>query len=95
MFFLFIFCVGSVHSVSSQYWRAEIKINHRLAVTLFFLIPRAPSFSFYEPKPFVVDNSTIAFSRTPTNFSFTGDLNLLGKSLDFDCLHGQTAYTGE
>lgn len=47
---------------------------------LFFLIPRAPSFSFYQPSPFNVDNSTIAFSRTPTNFSFTGNLNLLGQS---------------
>ncbi|EIW67321.1 hypothetical protein TREMEDRAFT_33878 [Tremella mesenterica DSM 1558] len=47
-----------------------------LAVTLFFVLPRAPSFTFYAPSPFTVDNSTIAFSRTPTNFSFAGNLNL-------------------
>ncbi|ORY35457.1 hypothetical protein BCR39DRAFT_461648, partial [Naematelia encephala] len=51
-----------------------------LAVTLYFTIPRAPHFTFYEPNPFTVNNSTIEFSRTPTNFSFTGDLNLLADS---------------
>jgi hypothetical protein len=49
-------------------------------VTLYFVIPRAPGFSFYVPSPFTVDNSTIAFSRSPTNYSFSGQLNLLGKS---------------
>ena len=51
-----------------------------IGITLFFVIPRAPGFSFYEPTPFAVDNSTIAFSRTPTNFSFNANLNLFGKS---------------
>ncbi|GFZ49453.1 hypothetical protein JCM24511_07573 [Saitozyma sp. JCM 24511] len=48
-----------------------------LAVTLYFTIPRPAAFSFYEPAPFTVDNSTIAFSRSPTNFSFSGNLQLL------------------
>lgn len=48
-----------------------------LAVTLYFVIPRAPSFQFYTDQPFVVNNSTISFSRTPTNFSYTGELQLL------------------
>jgi hypothetical protein len=47
-------------------------------VTLYFTIPRPAAFSFYEPAPFTVDNSTIAFS--PTNFSFSGNLQLLGES---------------
>jgi hypothetical protein len=42
------------------------------------LIPRPPSFKFYTEAPFTVDNSTIQFSRTPTNFSFAGNLNLWG-----------------
>ena len=50
-----------------------------LGITLFFLIPRAPSFEFYEQSPFSVDNSTIDFNRVPTNFSFTGNLNLYGE----------------
>lgn len=49
------------------------------ALILYFTIPRPPSFSFYEPQPFTVDNSTVLFSRVPTNFSFTGNLNLLGQ----------------
>jgi hypothetical protein len=52
-----------------------------LAVTLYFVIPRNPSFEFYPDRPFDVDNSTISFSRTPTNFSFTGNLNLYGTLL--------------
>ena len=51
----------------------------RLGITLFFVIPRAPAFTFYVPQPFLVNNNTIAFSRTPTNFSFTGNLNLFGE----------------
>ncbi|KAK8854871.1 hypothetical protein IAR55_003610 [Kwoniella newhampshirensis] len=47
-----------------------------LGVTLYFVIPRVPNFSFYEDQPFSVDNTTIAFSRSPTNFSFSGNLNL-------------------
>ncbi len=61
---------------------------HRLIVTLYFAIPRTPAFSFYQPTPFTVDNSTISFSRTPTNFSFTGTLNLLGQSR----LHGSKLF---
>jgi hypothetical protein len=52
----------------------------RLGVLLYFVIPRNPSFQFYPERPFDVDNSTISFSRTPTNFSFTGNLNLYGTS---------------
>jgi hypothetical protein len=52
----------------------------RLGVLLYFVIPRNPSFEFYPERPFDVDNSTISFSRTPTNFSFTGNLNLYGTS---------------
>ncbi|OXC69131.1 hypothetical protein AYX13_02421 [Cryptococcus neoformans] len=47
-----------------------------LGVTLYFVIPRAPNFEFYDEQPFTVDNNTISFSRTPTNFSFSGNLNL-------------------
>ncbi|WWD18980.1 hypothetical protein CI109_103437 [Kwoniella shandongensis] len=47
-----------------------------LGIALFFLIPRVPSFEFYGEQPFSVDNSTISFNRTPTNFSFSGNLNL-------------------
>ena len=56
-----------------------IRMTIRLAIMLYFLLPRAPGFKFYESSPFTVDNSTLSFSRTPTNFSFTGDLNLLGE----------------
>ncbi|KAK4688985.1 hypothetical protein P7C73_g1123, partial [Tremellales sp. Uapishka_1] len=48
-----------------------------LALVLFFVLPRAPSFSFYDQTPFTVDNSTVSFSRTPANYSFTGNMNLL------------------
>ena len=51
----------------------------RLGVVLFFVIPRNPSFSFYEVTPFGVGNSTVSFSRIPTNFTFTGELNLYGQ----------------
>ncbi|WVR07461.1 hypothetical protein IAU60_004502 [Kwoniella sp. DSM 27419] len=49
-----------------------------LGVTLYFVIPRAPSFMFYADSPFVVDNSTVSFNRVPTNFSFSANLNLFG-----------------
>ncbi|WRT68339.1 uncharacterized protein IL334_005315 [Kwoniella shivajii] len=49
-----------------------------LGVTLFFVIPRVPNFQFYADEPFTVDNSTVSFNRVPTNFSFTGNLNLYG-----------------
>lgn len=56
-----------------------------LAVTLYFVIPRAPSFEFYHDQPFTVNNGTISFNRTPTNFSFSGNLNLWGTlSSDMD-----------
>lgn len=46
---------------------------------LFFTIPRPPSYSFYVSQPFTVNNSTVQFARTPANFSFTGNLNILGE----------------
>lgn len=56
-----------------------------LAVTLYFVIPRAPSFEFYHDQPFTVNNDTISFNRMPTNFSFSGNLNLWGTlSSDID-----------
>lgn len=56
-----------------------------LAVTLYFVIPRAPNFEFYHDQPFTVNNDTISFNRTPTNFSFSGNLNLWGAlSSDMD-----------
>lgn len=56
-----------------------------LAVTLYFVIPRGPSFEFYHDQPFTVNNDTISFNRTPTNFSFSGNLNLWGTlSSDMD-----------
>lgn len=49
-----------------------------LAVTLYFVIPRAVTFEFYKDRPIEVnDNSTIVFNRTPTNFSFDADLLLM------------------
>jgi hypothetical protein len=57
-----------------------ITLMNRLGVLLYFVIPRNPSFQFYPERPFDVDNSTISFSRTPTNFSFNGNLNLYGTS---------------
>ena len=50
-----------------------------LAVVLYFTIPRAPSFTFNSQSPFAVDNDTVAFSRSPTNFSFTGSVNVFGE----------------
>ncbi|KAI9637345.1 uncharacterized protein MKK02DRAFT_23934 [Dioszegia hungarica] len=47
------------------------------ALVLFFTIPRPPSYSFYVSQPFTVNNSTVQFARTPANFSFTGNLNIL------------------
>ncbi|OCF40816.1 hypothetical protein I317_05351 [Kwoniella heveanensis CBS 569] len=49
-----------------------------LGVTLYFVIPRAPSFEFYNDSPFVVNEDTVNFNRVPTNFSFAGNLNLFG-----------------
>lgn len=54
------------------------ELMQSLGITLYFVIPRVPSFTFYTPTPFTVDNSTIEFSRSPTNFSFNGNLNLYG-----------------
>ncbi|WVQ74862.1 hypothetical protein IAR50_004469 [Cryptococcus sp. DSM 104548] len=48
-----------------------------LGVTLYVLIPRAPTFKFYEV-PLSVKNETVNFNRSPTNFSFSGNLNLWG-----------------
>ncbi|TYJ56118.1 hypothetical protein B9479_003228 [Cryptococcus floricola] len=49
-----------------------------LGVALYFLIPRAPTFKFYGDDPFSVRNETINFNRSPTNYSFSGNLNLWG-----------------
>ena len=49
-------------------------------MTLYFVIPRAPSFDFPSDTVFLADNSTVGFSRTPANFSFTGDIRMIGKS---------------
>lgn len=47
-----------------------------LIVTLFFVIPRAVVFQFYEDQPFV--NTTAPyFARTPANFTFDADLQLM------------------
>jgi hypothetical protein len=49
-----------------------------LGITLYFVIPRAPTFNFPTNDIFSVDNSTIHFSRTPTNFTFQASFNMLG-----------------
>jgi hypothetical protein len=51
----------------------------RLGVTLYFVIPRAPNFSFPSDTVFLADESTVGFSRTPANFSFTGDIRMIGE----------------
>lgn len=51
-----------------------------LAVTLYFVIPRAVTFTWYQADPFYVDNTTAVILRTPTNFSFTGELHLMADS---------------
>ncbi|KAH8090725.1 hypothetical protein HD553DRAFT_265989 [Filobasidium floriforme] len=48
-----------------------------LGVTLYFVIPRAPNFSFPSDTVFLADESTVGFSRTPANFSFTGDIRMI------------------
>jgi hypothetical protein len=70
---LFPRCVSLYHDFGAA-------LTDRLGVLLYFVIPRNPSFQFYPERPFDVDNSTISFSRTPTDFSFTGNLNLYGTS---------------
>jgi hypothetical protein len=87
IFIIFFFCVAWVqhtHTLRS-FWgdnRSDANGQYRLGITLYFVIPRAPAFTFYISEPFTVDNTTVSFSRTPTNFSFTGNLNLLGESID-------------
>lgn len=50
----------------------------RLCIVLFLTIPRAPNFKFPSADIIGVDNSTVSFSRTPTNFSFAGSVNMIG-----------------
>ncbi len=57
---------------------ASTRFSPSLALTLIFVIPRAPSFNFPSNDVFGVDNSTIVFSRTPTNFTFQADFHVLG-----------------
>lgn len=54
---------------------------------LFFTIPRPPAYAFYVQQPFTVNNSTVSFARTPANFTFTGNLNVLGKPPCEPCWH--------
>jgi hypothetical protein len=50
-----------------------------LIVTLFFVIPRAVEFQWYADEPFV--NTTSAyFTRTPANFTFDANLQLMADS---------------
>lgn len=48
-----------------------------LIVTLVFTIPRPVKFEFYQPEPLSIKNDTIVFSRTPANFSFDAELQLM------------------
>lgn len=48
-----------------------------LIVTLYFVIPRAVKFEFYQPDPLSINNDTLVFNRVPTNFSFNADLHLM------------------
>lgn len=52
-----------------------------LAVTLYFVIPRAVSFQFWEGEggAFAL-KGTPYFSRIPANFTFDAELHLMGKS---------------
>lgn len=55
------------------------QLTYSLAVCLYFVIPREVTFKFYEPQPFMAENSTIYFSRqNPTNFTFEANLQLMG-----------------
>lgn len=47
-----------------------------LVVTLYFTIPRAVVFQFYDDQPFV-NTTTPYFARTPANFTFDADLQLM------------------
>lgn len=51
-----------------------------LILVLYFTIPRAVTFTIYDSDPLYVDNSTLVLTRTPTNFSFSGELHLLADS---------------
>lgn len=48
-----------------------------LIVVLFFTIPRAAVWSWYQPDPVMVYNDTAVITRIPANFSFGADLHLL------------------
>ncbi|TXT15757.1 hypothetical protein VHUM_00260 [Vanrija humicola] len=48
-----------------------------LVVVLFFTIPRAAVWTWYQPDPVLVNNETAVLTRIPANFSFDADLHLL------------------
>lgn len=48
-----------------------------LIVTLYFTIPRAVKFEFFQAQPLSIKNDTLVFNRVPTNFSFDADLQLM------------------
>lgn len=50
-----------------------------LAVTLYFVIPRAVVFQFYADEPFM-NTTKPYFARTPANFTFDANLQLLADS---------------
>jgi hypothetical protein len=55
-----------------------IEATFSLCIVLFLTIPRAPNFKFPSADIIGVDNSTVSFSRSPTNFSFAGSVNMIG-----------------
>jgi hypothetical protein len=55
-----------------------IETTFSLCIVLFLTIPRAPNFKFPSADIIGVDNSTVSFSRSPTNFSFAGSVNMIG-----------------
>jgi hypothetical protein len=65
-----------------------IETTFSLCIVLFLTIPRAPNFKFPSADIIGVDNSTVSFSRSPTNFSFAGSVNMIG-TLQLDTLSFQ------
>jgi hypothetical protein len=70
-----------------------IETTFSLCIVLFLTIPRAPNFKFPSADIIGVDNSTVSFSRSPTNFSFAGSVNMRGDA-EFVSLPVQFSYTG-
>lgn len=55
--------------------------EYSLGITLYFVIPRAPNFTFPSKDDILaVDEKSVQFSRTPANFSFDGSVQMRGKS---------------